>query len=91
MSDAGAVFKNCSTPMRANYLGSPALFVDAEWRRGYRTAEITVAISLVDNKLMRIERRFSSNTPFATERTFEIWETDRAKIQKPNAKPDLRW
>ncbi len=50
-----------------------------------------VIISLENGMPLRIDSHFTSNTPFATEHAFEIWETDRAKIQKPDAKPDLPW
>ncbi|EJJ28838.1 hypothetical protein [Rhizobium sp. CF142] len=91
VTDVGPVFRNCHNQTNANYNGMPAIRIDAQWRRGYRTAETRVIISLVDGMPLRIDSHFTSNTPFATEHAFEIWETDRAKIQKPDAKPDLPW
>jgi len=91
VTDVGPVFKNCHNQTLTRYNGRPAMRMDAEWRRGYRTAEITVIISLVDGLPLRIDSHFTRNTPFATERAFEIWETDRSKIEKPDAKPDLPW
>ncbi|WP_413710649.1 hypothetical protein [Rhizobium sp. Rhizsp82] len=92
VEDGQPVFTNCTEVAAATtYRGDTAIYTDAEWQRGSLRAVATVVLSEQEGRILRVDRRFVGHSPFRTERTFEIWETRRDLIAKPDAKPDLPW
>lgn len=90
VTDVGPVFKNCHNQTLTRYNGRPAMRMDAQWRRGYRTAETTVIISLVDGLPLRIDSHFTRNTPFATERRLKSGKPIAVRLKSPMPNPTCR-
>ncbi|WP_413711651.1 hypothetical protein [Rhizobium sp. Rhizsp82] len=91
VEDGRPVFTSCKPAIVSTYRGVPAMYIEADWRRGNLHALATVILSSGASQILRVDRHFIGHSPFRTDETFGIWENRRDWVEKPNAKPDLPW